>query len=917
MSNRSISARLRIMVLIPLIVVTVLLSSLFSWQLYHDMESSIKEHGISVIRQLRPASEYGLVTNNQRILQGLVNASIVNPHIKAIAFFDAKQEPLAYRGTSRILKNKFVLNNPSHQQITATTIDADTVNFTSAILIPKVNVYNSPSRKQTDKVSAKQVLGWISIDIDTSSVGLKEYRAIIIALLISFICLLIGWLISFRLTGQFAQPLRRIKREVININQGKENTDVSTDDDGELGDLQHQIKLLADNLKHTRQHIQESIDTETADLNNNMAQLEQSNIELAEARKLAMEKSRSKSEFIANMSHEIRTPMNGVIGFTKLLLESELTPVQKDYLYTIKNSADTLISIINDILDFSKIEAGKLELDYIPLDLRDCVEDVLAIMAPEAQKKRLELIPLTFANVPIKLIGDPLRIKQVITNLVGNAIKFTHEGSIVVRVQVEAETDNQVTVRVDVSDTGIGLTEEEQKRIFDAFQQADTSTTRKYGGTGLGLVIADKLIQQMGGKITINSTPGEGSTFSFTMVADKLSTMSGHIIEHKRLSHHTIIVHERHPITRLALKNMLTLWNIEVIEVNELEKLHEVLSKDKTIDAIILSVSAEELLSEKFIKFLDKTDQQTQAAIAIITDKADQQQFNLLQAHGASFCVAKPINHKRMYKMLCNELLPEQDLSQFRIVNKARGSHRKALNILVVEDNPANLLLLQTLLNGMNIDNSPAENGEAAISLAAKCKFDLILLDLQLPKLTGIEVAKVIREPDHLNYQTPIIAISATIENKDRAELHNVGVNECLQKPIDQHDIERLIDQWAESKDSQANPLIDWKKTIQRMSGKESLAREMLEKFIDTLEQDFAHIKQAYHEKDWQSLAHFIHRVHGACCYCEVPILKQHSKALEVILKNNQPEEIVPLYLELVDIIDAVIAEYQNNEVFR
>ncbi len=288
--------------------------------------------------------------------------------------------------------------------------------------------------------------------------------------------------------------------------------------------------------------------------------LEEKNIQSSLEKKKFEEKSRQQSEFIANMSHEIRTPMNGVIGFTNVLLESKLDSLQLDYVKTIKSSAQDLLAIINDILDYSKMDAGKLHLDCIPLDIRACIDEVLALTAPNAHKKGIDLIPATEINVPKTVLGDPLRLKQIISNLISNAVKFTDHGYVLIRTCIEQENDKDYTLCLSVTDTGIGISADDQSKLFHAFNQADTTITRRFGGSGLGLVICKKLAEAMQGRISLTSEPNKGSTFSVRVKLEKLAAYEVEKHQSHRFGYLKVLCYDDNPLYLEAMCNGLGSW---------------------------------------------------------------------------------------------------------------------------------------------------------------------------------------------------------------------------------------------------------------------------------------------------------------------------------------------------------------------
>src|SRR5690554_4080289 len=342
----------------------------------------------------------------------------------------------------------------------------------------------------------------------------ETYQALLISLMLVVGGVLLSLLVSLRLSRAFTVPVFQLNEAVAKLKEGKLDTRVYTRAGPEFEQLESGLNEMASELSQAQAEIQQNIDQATGDLRETLETIEIQNIELDFARKEALEASRIKSEFLANMSHEIRTPLNGIIGFTELLLKSPLPRQQRDHLNTIRKSSEILLTIINDILDFSKIEAGKLILDRVPFQLRDIVEEVMVMLAPAAHAKNLDLVPLVYNDVPDNIMGDPLRVKQVITNLVNNAIKFTQTGEVVLRASLEDEDKeaNRVTLRLSVTDSGVGLSRAQQQSLFNAFSQADASIVCQYGGTGLGLAISKRLVEEMGGEIGLESELGRGST---------------------------------------------------------------------------------------------------------------------------------------------------------------------------------------------------------------------------------------------------------------------------------------------------------------------------------------------------------------------------------------------------------------------
>ncbi len=654
---------------------------------------------------------------------------------------------------------------------------------------------------------------------------------------------------------------------------------------------------------NTVRDLNHHIEIATADLQQSLELLEEKNIELSLEKKKTEEKSRQKSEFIANMSHEIRTPMNGVIGFTNVLLESKLDPLQLDYVKTIKSSAQDLLSIINDILDFSKIDAGKLNLDCIPLDIRGCIDEVLFLASPNAHKKGIDLIPITDINVPKMVLGDPLRIKQIISNLVTNAVKFTDHGYVLIRTKIEQETDKDYTLLFAITDTGIGISPEDQTKLFTAFNQADTSITRRYGGSGLGLVICKKLCEEMHGRISLISEINKGSTFSARIKVEKLIAYEIEKNQTHRFAHLKIICFDDNPLHLEAIGNGLGFWGIEAIRVDSFNKLSRTLTKHKDCRIAFINVNqgcerqaAELIAKHKQIPF-------------VLISKWPINDFAALGARGFLY---KPISIQKLQDLIesiANENQIEKNTNQEldTLREQLRFLHP---DLLIAEDNPVNKMLLTSLLNN-NTNITTVDDGEMAVAACEDKKFDMILLDLQMPKLNGLEAAKMIRQKSLMNKHSPIVLITASSNDLSSIDMKKSGVDFCFQKPIDE---KQLLIQILRIVDKTKHAAIDWQLCVQKVSGNQALAEEFLAKFIEELYKNREEFIQLMHQKNVKGLADLAHKLHGACCFCGVPTLQKRVSQLEKLARRTaNADNLSEAFTDLIQSIDAVISEYENQ----
>lgn len=484
-----IKGRVLLLTLLPTSLLAMVLGGYFTWVQLSDMRAQLIERGQLIAEQLAPLAATALARKDTAVLNRIANEALDQPDVRAVTFLDARQERLAHAGPSMLTVAP--AGDASHLSMST---ELDTTHF----LLPVLGRHHSLSG--ATEPDDERVLGWVELELSHHGTLLRGYRSLFTSLLLIAAGLGVTALLALRMSRAINAPLELISQGVAQLKEGRMETRLPPMGSNELDELASGINRMAETLQSAQEEMQHNIDQATEDVRQNLETIEIQNIELDLARKEALEASRIKSEFLANMSHEIRTPLNGILGFTNLLQKSELSPRQQDYLTTIQKSAESLLGIINEILDFSKIEAGKLVLENLPFNLRDLIQDALTMLAPAAHEKQLELVSLVYRDTPIQLQGDPQRLKQILTNLVGNAIKFTQGGTVAVRAMLEDESDDRAQLRISVQDTGIGLSEEDQQALFKAFSQADNSLSRQAGGTGLGLVISKRLIEQMGGE---------------------------------------------------------------------------------------------------------------------------------------------------------------------------------------------------------------------------------------------------------------------------------------------------------------------------------------------------------------------------------------------------------------------------------
>ncbi|HET6843681.1 MAG TPA: response regulator [Candidatus Angelobacter sp.] len=525
--------------------------------------------------------------------------------------------------------------------------------------------------------------------------------------------------------------------------------------------------------------------------------LEERTAQLEKAREEADTARHIKNQFLANMSHEIRTPMNGIIGMTELALEGELSSEQRECLGMVRTSADSLLKIINDILDFASIEAGKLRIDSIVTDIHELVGDSIKSLAVPAHEKKLELSYLVEPDIPRRAVVDPIRLRQIITNLVSNAIKFTRQGEVVVTVHKESHSGTELVLRFSVRDTGIGISQEKQRSIFNAFEQADMSATRKYGGVGLGLAIVAFIVNALGGRIWLESTPGGGSTFSFTILAQALPDEQS-LVE-QQLHGMPVLIVDDNTTNRLILEKIVRCWSMqpELAEDGEaaLAAVERAAQNGKYFPLILLDCLMPVMDGFTTAQMIRRKMRGDTGAIMLLTSTHQAEHAEKCRQLGIGEYLIKPINPEDLRKAMLRAL---SALARPIVVSRSSSvssSRIPRLKILVAEDNTVNQQLTRRLLESLGHEVTLVENGRVALESIEHQEFDLVFMDIQMPEVDGLEATAAIRAKERQTHShLPIIAITAHSLRGDRGRCLLAGMDDYIAKPVSKQDLERVIE---------------------------------------------------------------------------------------------------------------------------
>jgi diguanylate cyclase (GGDEF)-like protein len=879
------------------IFITAAISTYLITTLSSDrVEERVESEGFQITRDFADRNILALLYFSDESAKSNVEAIKNFIDVEGVAVFDVEKKPLVLDGKDTFSEGSQTNQWPSQIKLVSETDDA--WYFVSPVFAQG----DDPSIAELpfiDDVQERELLGYVRVHMSKASLHALERRILHINVLISLILSAILAVVLFSITDRVIKPLKQLADFMRQAEEGNMSVRATLWGPKDITEMQSafntMIKALGD-----REH------------------------NLETARQAALQYAHAKGEFAANVSHELRTPLNGIIGMLDILQDTKLGPKQKEYVSVAQDSSDALLSLIDDVLSFSRMDAGRTEIEHEQFNLRELIDDIIGILTGQASSKDLDLAYVISNDVPSHLKGDVSRIRQLLINLGGNAVKFTEKGEIGFHVHNVENESGHLTLRFEVSDTGVGVTQQAQEKIFEAFQQADASTTKKFGGTGLGLAICKQLVESMRGKIGVESTGSKGSTFWFEIPFKEMPANSYTFdVRHSTASGLRILVVDDSEMVRANMKQTFENWGAYVICAKDsdeaLHLLREANERKRPFDVSFVDELMGETNGIELIRAITKDAKISPMKLVLMTNQSNPEAF-VERFREIDSYVKKPLRQSNVFNCISDMInMPvEQITNKADIAPKSKDIPKFNATILIVEDNLANQQVAQAMLERLDCKCSVANNGIEALKLLELAKYDAVFMDCNMPEMDGYEATNQIRKLESEVSQIPIIAMTANVLKGDREKCIQAGMNDYTKKPLK---LEKLIEKLArwvdvdsaekEVREKEVGLETDKNLTMINHMVLSDTAKQtaidadvvetlrenvgdgfsdMVQVYIDDMEILLRSLEKSVIEKDASSLRHYAHSIKGSSSNFGASRLVHFAKKLEEIGKNDSVE---------------------------
>ena len=880
MKRFSIKYQILLIAMIPVFLIDVFFTYVHVNSSIRQAEQLLQSKGEIIARQIAGASEFNLFSGSYSQIQYLLDQSINTNDIIFAAVYDAQGQPVA-KAEGNGYQAEFSTQYFYYRQPILTE------NMSAGdVFEPQASQNGKPVRS----------LGWVHLYISREKLLQNKLRILVEGALFFCAMLIIAVLLTLLISRRITRPVFTLLEHLKEIETGKLGNIIQQVESNEIGDVQKGFNSMSQSLLANRMQLDQKIKTATLELMNAITDLEYKNRELAVARDVAQNANQIKSQFLANMSHEIRTPINGINGFVNLLSQTGLNQDQKRYVDIISQSTEDLSVIINEILDFSKIESGKVEIINNPFDLYELIETTRDSLFAGTIGKDIDLHLTIYSDTPRMVIGDKLRLKQILINLIGNAIKFTEHGFVAITVYLDDSSQDQDLIRFKIEDSGIGITEDDQKTLFQAFKQIESDTNRRYSGTGLGLVISRNLAALMGGDILLKSEPNQGSLFTLILPFKPFSKLE----DNNPFAEQTAMIYASN---QRCLNEIQSLYNrvgylTEVQFVEDQPDIEDLRSRLKQnlpyIDLVVFDLRHSQIKPQAIIDqtILDRCPAIIMHYDLSLIDRSDYPGFEFVPVINTCRNLTRFLQHA--------ESEPAAQASDTIQVST------KPKKILLVDDNPINLALASELTRLWGHHAYEASHAEQAMTLFRVQQYDLILLDIQMPEIDGIELMRMMRR-EQPELSTPIVAITANIMELEGNRLLKMGFDAYISKPIDENKLKHLLEQdvlfvqdlLSSNDGPDPKAAVDYRLTLQLAANNEALVKDIFNMLREELPQYQHQLAESLAEENIERIEGILHKLHGITCYSGLPYLKHLLHRYESV-KREDPQQVRDISSEII-----------------